>query len=114
MIERLKMRYYPSLTLPKLSPETSETPAVHAKNNHKTGETGVSGEKPEKPPPLNTPWLQLDEIKAVYWNDGFFDWHPCAVCGYTKLTAWKAEPFKGEATWICEDCKDQWEKQHGF
>jgi len=114
MIERLKMRYYPSPTLLMLSPETSETPAVHAKNNYKTGETGVSGEKPEKPPPLNTPWLHLDEIKAVYWSDGSFDWHPCAVCGYTKLTAWKAEPFKGEAAWICEDCKDQWEKQHGF
>ncbi|MEM0058602.1 MAG: hypothetical protein QXG09_07035 [Candidatus Bathyarchaeia archaeon] len=111
-IERLKMRYYPSLAVPKLSSETPETSANHAKNIHETEETEVSEEKPKMPSPLNEPWLPLDQIKAVYWSDGFFDWHPCAVCGYTKLTAWKAEPFRGEKAWICEDCKEVWEKQH--
>jgi len=111
-IERLKMRYYPTLAPPKSSSDPSETPANHAKNIHETEETEVSEEKLKTPPPQNLPWLHLDQIKAVYWSDGFFDWHPCAICGYIKLTAWKAEPFKGQEAWICEDCKELWEKQH--
>jgi hypothetical protein len=114
IIERLKMRYYPDLTPSKLSSESSETSAVHAENVHNAEETEVSEDKLEIPPPENKPWLKLEEIKAVYWSEGFYSWHICAVCGYSKLTAWKAEPFKGEATWICEDCKEQWEKKHGF
>jgi len=56
----------------------------------------------------------LRDFKAVYWSEGSYGWHPCAVCGYTKLTSWQAETFKGEKAWICEDCKEQWEKQHEF
>lgn len=111
-IERLKMRYYPSPAAPKTSSETPETSANHSTNINKTGETEVSEGKTEAIPPVNEPWLHLDQIKAVYWSDGFFEWHPCAACGYTKLTAWKAETFKGEKSWICEDCKERWEKQY--
>lgn len=50
-------------------------------------------------------------FKAVYWSDGFYGWHPCAVCGQTKLTSWQAETFKDEKLWLCEDCKGAWEKQ---
>jgi hypothetical protein len=50
-------------------------------------------------------------FKAVYWSDGFYDWHLCAVCGQTKLTSWQAETFKDEKVWLCDDCKDAWEKQ---
>jgi Fe2+ or Zn2+ uptake regulation protein len=53
----------------------------------------------------------LDEFKAVYWSDGFHDWHDCAVCGYKKLTSWQAETFKDEKLWLCEDCKTAWEKR---
>jgi Fe2+ or Zn2+ uptake regulation protein/Zn-finger protein len=52
----------------------------------------------------------LDDFKAVYWSEGFYGWHPCAVCGDTKLTSWQAETFRGEALWLCDDCKIQWEK----
>ena len=45
------------------------------------------------------------------WSDGFYDWHPCAVCGQTKLTSWQAETFKDEKVWLCDDCKEGWEKQ---
>ncbi|MEM0358357.1 MAG: hypothetical protein QXL77_08330 [Candidatus Bathyarchaeia archaeon] len=112
IIERLKMRYYPQQTLSKLPSVSSVPPANHKTNLHKTEETERSEEKPGTLPPLNEPWLHLDQIKAIYWSDGFFDWHPCAICGYTKLTAWKAQTFKGENAWICEDCKELWEKQH--
>ncbi|MEM3551876.1 MAG: hypothetical protein QXV01_12395 [Candidatus Bathyarchaeia archaeon] len=54
---------------------------------------------------------KLRNFKAVYWSDGYYGWHTCALCGYTKLTSWKAEPFKGESLWLCEDCKEKWEKQ---
>jgi hypothetical protein len=54
----------------------------------------------------------LRDFKAVYWVDAY-GWHPCAACGYTKLTSWQAETFKGEKVWLCEDCKEDWEKQQG-
>jgi hypothetical protein len=54
----------------------------------------------------------LLSIKAVYWNDELYGWHPCAVCGQTKLTSWQAETFNNEKIWLCEDCKLNWEKQH--
>jgi hypothetical protein len=54
----------------------------------------------------------LRDFKAVYWVDDY-GWHPCAGCGYTKLTSWQAETFKSEKVWLCEDCKEAWEKQQG-
>ena len=54
---------------------------------------------------------KLRNFKAVYWSDGFYGWHPCDVCGQTKLTSWQAETFKDESAWLCEDCKEKWEKQ---
>jgi hypothetical protein len=54
---------------------------------------------------------KLRNFKAVYWSDGFYGWHPCAVCGQTKLTSWQAETFQDEKVWLCEDCKEAWEKQ---
>lgn len=56
---------------------------------------------------------QLQIFKAVYWGDGFYGWHKCAVCSQTKLTNWKAETFHGENVWLCEDCKEAWEKTRG-
>jgi hypothetical protein len=103
------MRYYP-----KLPPDPSEPPANHTRNIHHAEGTEETEGKPEIPPPSNKPWLTLNQIKAVYWSDGFFDWHPCAVCGYTKLTSWQAETFQGNKAWLCEDCKAAWEKHHGF
>jgi hypothetical protein len=55
--------------------------------------------------------VQLQDLKAVYWSDQFYDLHPCCICGYTKQTSWKAETFKGNELWICEDCKQEWEKR---
>jgi len=53
---------------------------------------------------------KFEEIKALYWVDGEFTFHPCGICGYSKLTSWKAETFKNEQFWICEDCKERWER----
>jgi Fe2+ or Zn2+ uptake regulation protein len=53
----------------------------------------------------------LDDFKAVYWSDNGCGWHPCIVCGDTKLTCWQAETFKDEKLWLCEDCKTMWEKE---
>lgn len=53
----------------------------------------------------------LDDIKAVHWTDEFYGEHECEICGYNKLTSWKAELFKGSEVWICEDCKQEWEKR---
>jgi hypothetical protein len=59
----------------------------------------------------NDKFNKLRNFKAVYWSDNFYGWHPCTVCGQTKLSAWQAETFKGEKLWLCEDCKTAWEKQ---
>ncbi|MGC9346216.1 MAG: hypothetical protein ACP5ER_05450, partial [Candidatus Bathyarchaeales archaeon] len=55
--------------------------------------------------------FQPEDLKAVYWSDQLYDWHPCCICGYQKLTSWQAETFKGDKLWICEDCKLEWEKR---
>jgi hypothetical protein len=62
---------------------------------------------------VNSGTVQLEDLKAVFWSDQFYDLHPCCICGYTKLTSWKAETFKGLDLWICEDCKQEWEKRQG-
>ena len=53
----------------------------------------------------------LNEIKAVYWDDALFDEHECCICHSRKKTSWVAEDFKENKQPICEDCKDEWEKQ---
>lgn len=55
--------------------------------------------------------FQIEDLKAVYWSDKFYDLHECCICGYQKLTSWEAETFKGNRLWICEDCKLEWEKR---
>jgi len=53
--------------------------------------------------------VKLDDLKSVHWANKFYDQHPCCICGYTKLTSWQTETFKGQKLWICEDCKLEWE-----
>jgi len=55
--------------------------------------------------------VTLEDIMNVFWSDQFYDKHVCAVCGYERLTSWQAETFKGEKVWLCEDCKEAWEKR---
>jgi len=55
-------------------------------------------------------FLKIEDLKSVFWSDQFYDNHPCGVCGYTKLTSWKGETFKGLEVWLCEECKSSWEK----
>jgi hypothetical protein len=55
--------------------------------------------------------FNFEDLKAVYWSNQLYDKHFCAICGYVKLTSWQAETFKGEKIWICDDCKETWEKQ---
>ena len=59
----------------------------------------------------NSARMTLNDFKSVYWSDGSYGWHPCTVCGKTKLTSWQAETFKGEKLWLCDDCKTAWEKK---
>jgi hypothetical protein len=96
-IEELYNRHFLSETSPhaNISPSTSE--ASLSENASKIDEKSE----------IN----KLRNFKAVYWSDGFYGWHPCAVCGQTKLTSWQAETFKDEKVWLCEDCKEAWEKQ---
>jgi Fe2+ or Zn2+ uptake regulation protein len=53
----------------------------------------------------------LNDFKAVYWRDGSYGWHDCAVCRLTKLTSYQGETFKGKKLPLCEDCKAAWEKK---
>jgi len=53
----------------------------------------------------------LNDLKTVHWSDQFYDRHQCCICGYRKLTSWQAEDFRGNKLWICEDCKQEWEKR---
>ena len=55
--------------------------------------------------------VQLDDLKAVYWSDHFYERHICCICGYQRPTCWQAETYKGDKYWICEDCKQEWEKR---
>jgi len=69
----------------------------------------ICGSKPENN--HNNAPVTLDDFRSVYWSDGSYGWHPCAVCGQTKLTSWQAETFRDEKLWLCEDCKCEWEKR---
>ena len=122
LIERLRKRYCPTLSRTTLfSPLTPHSPETMNKQsssqilkNGESGENRENGVNPEDmPPPSMKPFVKLEDLKTVHCADGFYDWHPCAVCGYTKLTSWKGETFKGEQVWICEDCKLEWEKKRG-
>jgi hypothetical protein len=97
LLERSKSEEYPEKSLffdsAKDADDVGSAPTV--KNNVKA----------------NLDTVQLEDLKAVFWSDQFYDWHPCCICGYTKLTSWKAEDFKGNELWICEDCKLEWEKR---
>jgi hypothetical protein len=72
---------------------------------------GHIGHTDTKEKQAETGTCDLGSFKAVYWSDGSYSWHPCAVCGRTLLTSWKAETFKNEALWLCNDCKTIWERQ---
>jgi len=55
--------------------------------------------------------ITFDDLKAVYWSNQSYSGHACCICSYTKLTAWQTETFRGNKLWICEDCKQEWEKR---
>jgi len=55
--------------------------------------------------------VTLDDVKKLYWADEFHGEHDCAICGYRKVTSWKAELLKGPAVSICDDCRAEWEKK---
>jgi len=143
LVERLRKRYYPSASgvpslpsqpsLPSLTMVNSacaqqtvseESEGKLPQTSDRVAENSIKSEGSERseesegvlevvPKPSMEPFVKPEDLKSVYWSDGFYDWHPCAVCGYTKLTSWKGETFKGEQVWICEDCKEEWEKQRG-
>jgi hypothetical protein len=55
--------------------------------------------------------VSLDDLKSVYWSDGFYGEHECGVCGYKRMSSWQGETHKGTRIPICEDCKLEWEKK---
>jgi hypothetical protein len=120
LVERLTRRYFPpSSQTTSVTPETSETAATMDKTNipklvnaEVTEETEVTEVKSEiGSKPSTEPIVKLESLKSVYWTDGFWGWHHCAICGQTKLTSWQAETFKGDKLWLCDDCKAEWEKE---
>lgn len=96
-VEELYNRHFLSETSPHANISLSTSKASLTENASRIDENGK----------IN----KLRNFKAVYWSDGFYGWHPCAVCGQTKLTSWQAETFQDEKVWLCEDCKEAWEKQ---
>ena len=72
---------------------------------------GGSDARDAIPPNSSKPLVSLDDLKSVHWDAQFYDEHECAICGYKKLTSWKAELFKGPDVPICEDCKQEWERK---
>jgi len=126
LIERLQLRYMPTLS-EKTSLMSLTSLGLEKYVQEKDEKQEISQKEPEKTPlpqpsensdisdvsdvSTEAPLFKLENIKAMSWVDGEFTWHPCGICGYGKLTAWKAETFKGEQFWICDDCKEQWEKR---
>ena len=96
-VEELYRRHFLSETAPRANISLSANEASSAENAQRIDE--------------KADFNYLRNFKAVYWSDGFYGWHPCAACGQTKLTSWQAETFHGETVWLCEDCKEAWEKQ---
>jgi len=96
-VEELYNRHFLNETNPRVNISLSTSKASLTENASKVDE--------------NSKINKLRNFKAVYWSDGFYGWHPCAVCGQTKLTSWQAETFQDEKVWLCEDCKEAWEKQ---
>jgi hypothetical protein len=96
-LEELYNRHFLSETSPRANISLSTSEASSTETASKVDE--------------NDKINKLRNFKAVYWSDGFYGWHPCAACGQTKLTSWQAETFKDEKLWLCEDCKEAWEKQ---
>jgi hypothetical protein len=120
LVDRLRMRYrLPTPEVPSVTSETSVTsattdktiqePVSKAEVTEQTEVTEVKSETPPKPSPQVE--ASLDCFKAVYWVDGSYGWHDCAVCKRTMLTSWQAETFKGEKLWLCDDCKTAWERK---
>ncbi len=120
LVERLRMRY--GLPTPEATSVSSETSVTSASMDRITQESPSKAELTEEtevtevksePPPKHPPEVKdrLDGFKAVYWADGSYGWHDCAVCKRTMLTSWQGESFKGEKLWLCDDCKTAWEKQ---
>ncbi|HDN05538.1 MAG TPA: hypothetical protein ENF90_00910 [Candidatus Bathyarchaeota archaeon] len=68
-------------------------------------ETEIKEEKSE-----NQKIRLLPTILKINWVEGAFAFHPCRVCNHSKMTGWKATTFSGEEFWICEDCKEEWER----
>jgi len=125
LIDRLKIRYVsPETSLMSLmslsreqstetTPEKSLTETEKAEKtflNHASG-MPIQSDVSDVSDVSTEGVFTLQDIKALFWVDGEFTFHPCGICGYSKLTAWKAETFKGQLFWICEDCKQEWEKQ---
>jgi Fe2+ or Zn2+ uptake regulation protein len=98
----------PDVPMPS-TPESSLKIKTEPDDLDNSERSTCSEAKPENRQLLSS--KSLDDFKAVYWSDGSYGWHDCAVCGLTKLTSWRAETFKGEKLWLCEDCKTAWEKQ---
>jgi hypothetical protein len=114
------MRYrLPTPEVTSVTSETSETsadidqknsePPIKAEVTEQTEVTKVKSETTSKP--FTEPLVRLECLKSVYWNDGFWGWHNCAICGQTKLASWQGEIFKGVKVWLCDDCKAEWERQ---
>ena len=103
LISKVQECTNPSAAEPSLDRQTSQ--------NHLAFSTmsRICGSKPENN--HNNAPVTLDDFRSVYWSDGSYGWHPCAVCGQTKLTSWQAETFRDEKLWLCEDCKCEWEKR---
>lgn len=88
----------PSRVLKKT--ETEQKPSVKQQNSQKeTSKTTIVA--------------SLSDLVAVYWNDRFFGEHECGVCGYKRMTSWRAETNKGAKIPICEDCVGAFEEQRG-
>ena len=125
LIDRLKIRYIsPETSLMSLmslslgqstetTPEKSLTETEKAEKtflNHASG-MPIQSDVSDISDISTEGVFTLQDIKALFWVDGEFTFHPCGICGYSKLTSWKAETFKGQLFWICEDCKQEWENQ---
>jgi hypothetical protein len=85
----------------------AEPPSISSKNSKYKNTEGKSSSN-------SVTTVQLENVKLPFWDpDSPFAEHECGVCGYTKMTSWQAETFKGQLLWICEDCKREWEKRQG-
>jgi len=94
-------------------PSQPDSSLENKNRNNQMIETQMSTyEEPETEKTQESKLNTIDDFASVHWSNTGYGWHPCGVCGQTKLTCCQGDTFKNKTVWLCEDCQTKWERTH--